>query len=128
MPLLRPWIRKKDEDPAEGCRRQPLEYGPSVVRTKADRREAVLIDSGQCLDHALLEGLTPDYADLGMVLGLPDEVLGASEPDLEPDLFHGRSKKRRRFRRRCRCRVQRQARQKIGPQLLLARTELAPSP
>ncbi len=40
-------------------------------------------------DDAVLERLAADEADVGMVPGLPDQMLAAAEADLQPDLAHG---------------------------------------
>src|SRR5262249_55210942 len=40
------------------------------------------------LDDAVLERLAADEADVGVPLGLPDEVLTAAEADLQPHLAH----------------------------------------
>jgi hypothetical protein len=86
MPLLRPRIRKQDEDPAEAgigeCRQQE----PRVVDQNADIGEVPALHLCQQFDHAVLEHLGAEKADVGMCGRLLRQMLSGAEADLEPKL------------------------------------------
>ena len=86
MPLFRPRIGKQDEDPAETGIRECRQQEPRVVDENADIAEIPALHLGQQFDHAVLEYLGAEQADVGMRSRLLGQVLAGAEADLEPKL------------------------------------------
>src|SRR5262245_50755094 len=84
MPRLRPGIGKKDEHAIEGCIGELRNKIARVPAPQPHVRQASLLDRRQQLRHAVNERFCADDADARVSLGLPREVLPASEPDFEP--------------------------------------------
>jgi hypothetical protein len=76
---------------------------------------------GQDFNHAVLEGLATKQPHLGMLLGLPEQVLAATKANFEPYLAYAGREQTARV-----CQLRRgtgngNARQKITPEAGLAR-------
>jgi hypothetical protein len=76
---------------------------------------------GQDFNHAVLEGLATEKAHLGMLLGLPEEVLAATKANFEPYLTHAGREQTGRVCHLRRAAGNGNARQKLAPEAGLAR-------
>ena len=55
-----------------------------------DRGEACVFDLPEQACHAVDKGLAADEANVGMMRGLPNQMLARAEANFEPDLFDRR--------------------------------------
>ncbi len=86
VPLLRLWIRKQEEDPAKAGIGECGQQEPCIVDENADVGELPTPHLCQQLDHAVLEDLGAEKADIGMCGRLLRQMLSGAEADLEPKL------------------------------------------
>ena len=86
------------------------------------------LDVRQAFGHAVDVGLAADQADIGMLLGLPDEVLAGAESHFQPEVARIAEKCRRIELLRLRRQFQPEPRQQCIEQRLLAGPELLAAP
>jgi hypothetical protein len=89
MAPFRPWIGIEQIDPADRCRRQPIEQFDRVGMMQADVGKRLGIDCRKRLGDAIDERLGPDEADARIGLGARDQVLGPAEADFKVDVVDG---------------------------------------
>src|SRR5580704_9101996 len=90
MARLRPRIGKQNEHAVEGCVRQGLDDFPRVALMDAGVFSFVGrqgIEFRKQFRNARLVWLGADETDCRMMLRLPEQVLAATEADLEPNVL-----------------------------------------
>ena len=84
-------------------------------------RRAMLGHGGQNFNHAVLEGLATENTHIGMLLGLPEQVLAAAKANFEPYLAYAGREQTGRVCQLRRAAGNGNARQKFAPEAGLAR-------
>src|SRR5690606_38921190 len=83
---LRPRVRIEHEDAPDGARGQARQNAHRIVVPDAQVGNAVLLNPGKELRHAVDEGLAADETDVRVLASPGEQVLAAAEADLEPDV------------------------------------------
>ncbi len=115
-----PGIGVEHENARKECVRGRLDKGLSVAAPQAHVGELLALDPGKRRDDAVEKRLAADDPNIGVGLGLLNEMLACAEPDLQPHFTRRRGESMpcgQRLRRN------RKQRQRFGEQTLLARAK-----
>src|SRR5437868_651854 len=88
MPAFGPWVGEQKEEQAQAPIRQAFDNFAAIAFVKPNSVQWHLLQLCQKLGYAHLIGLGADHANVGMVFGLPDEMLASPKPDLQPELLN----------------------------------------
>src|SRR5262245_49781387 len=128
MPALGPRVGKEHEGAGNGRGRKLAQQAARIIGVEADIAARPRREHGEHLDDAILERFAPDNARLGMLIGLPQQVLATPKTDFEPQLMDGVRKQRAGLGEGGGIGGERQAWQQIAPQLPLAGAERPAAP